>query len=197
MNDHPPRQELQNAAWVTIPTRLDAQTVLRLCFNVEWIYRLNPYLKIYSWQSKGGNLQEIEWENHSVEPVNKEIVRFTVETKENELQLIYQTGIKSKSLFIIEPMNEGAHLTLVDDYGDRGEHDRNKVDRSLHIWGQALQTFFNRYRIFRYIPFADYLIDRIWIKLSPLARRITYILLLITFVELVALLLFVVIMLLV
>ena len=197
MNDQLPRQDLKNAAWVTISTRLDAQTLKHLSFNVERIYRLNPFLKINAWQKQNESTQEVEWENHSIEPPSQERIRLTIEIHENELQIVYANGIKSRSILIVEPGDKGAQLTLIDDYGDRGERDSHKVDRSLHVWGRALQTFFNHYRILRHLPYADNLIDRFWIKLSPFARRITYILLVITLVELFALLLIALVLLLV
>ena len=192
MSELPPRQGLANAAWVTIPTKLSAPALTEFCVDVERLIRLNPYLKIFSWQYIDRNSHLVECENHSNELLKRLRMQFAVQYDKNEISLHYSTGIKHKTYFIIEAMDNGAQLTIIDDYGD--QDDDECVDKSLSAWARALERFFNHYVYLRHIPFVKKIINRFWIRLSPMARRISYILVVITIIEIIALLLFVLIM---
>ena len=192
MDDETPPLNLKNAAWVTIPTRLRAEILFNFCRNIERLFRLNPYLRIFSWRVLSKNRFEAEWENFSNEQVIKIATRIEVVQLDNEFQLKYATGIKRKTHFRVEPSTSGSVLAIVDDYGDSSQKDIQKVDKSLPAWGQAIEKFFARYYYLRHIPYADKIIDRVWIRLSPSGRRIAYILLVITAIELMVLFLFVV-----
>ena len=188
-NSAPPR-DLKNAAWVIIPTRLTAAALLDFCTDIERVFRLNPYLKIIKWDASTAENVVAEWENYSNEQAIKIATQVKVEQLPNELQLSYAAGIKRKTYFIIEQADRGATLKIMDDYGDSDQRDIGQVDKSLQVWGKALEKFFAAYRIMRHVPWADKIINRWWIRLSPGGRRICYILLVITAVELIALLLF-------
>ena len=191
MTKPPPKQGLENAAWVTIPTRLSVSALIDFCSNIEQVIRLNPYLKIISWKYIDGNAYQVEWENHSNEKSNTEYAEFKVQQTENEVCLEYLAGIKNKTYLIVEATNNGSQLTIVDDYGD--QQDADQVDKSLNAWALTLKRFFNHYIYLQHIPFAKLLIRRFWIRLNPVARRISYILVVITVVEIIALLAFVLI----
>lgn len=194
MFEETPPLDLKNAAWVTIPTRLPAAELFSACHNVERLFRLNPYLRIFSWRALSKNRFEAEWENYSNEQTIKIATGIEVAQLDNELQLKYAAGIKRKTYFRIEQpqSTNGSLLMIIDDYGDSSQSDIQQVDKSLSAWGQAAEKFFARYYYLRHIPCADKLIDRFWIRLSPSGRRIAYILIVITAIELIALLLFVV-----
>ena len=160
--------------------------------NIERVFRLNPYLKITTWCEINTNNYEVELENYSSEQVLKLSTQIKVEKLQNELQLSYSAGIKNKTYFIIEETSRGAQLMIIDDYGESGQKDVGQVDKSLSEWGSALERFFAGYRIVRQLPWTDKLINHWWIQLNPSGRRIIYILLVITAIELIALLLFVV-----
>lgn len=196
MGDAPPIENLTNAAWIKIPTKLAVNDLSEFCSHLERLFRLNPYLQIELWQPKSLSLTEVKWENHS----NTET--FTVETtmqalkNKNEIEINYSKGIKQKTFFIIEPFEQDSALLIVDDYGDSEPDKLGGVDKSLQAWGVSLERFFKHYALLKKIPGIDIVIDRFWIRLSPMARRITYILLVITIVEVIALILFVLLLLL-
>ena len=183
--------ELKNAAWVVIPTRLSPNALFKFCSNIEHVFRLNPYLKIISWSRTNADNYAAEWENYSNEQVVKTSTEIKKTQTKNELLLNYSSGIKVRTYFIIEECSEGAKLTILDDYGDSGQQAVQLVDKSLSVWGQALEKFFAGYRWLHHVPLADRIINRWWIRLSPSGRRIVYILLVITLVEIAALLLLV------
>ena len=189
MSNLPPKQGLDNAAWVTITTKLSVPSLVVFCSNIEQVIRINPYLKIISWRRIDENNFQVDWENHSNELVEKTRTEFEVQQLENEICINYPTGIKNKTYFIIESTNDGSQLTIVDDYGN--QDDASRVDKSLNTWAQALKKFFDYYKYLQHIPFAKKLISRFWVRLSPMARRISYILIVITAVEIIALFAFV------
>ena len=102
---------------------------------------------------------------------------------------------KKETSLIIEPHEQGSSLTVIDDYSSRADRKDSsnlpeQVDRSLQAWGAALKSFLFHYNYLRKIPGIECVIDRFWIRLSPMARRITYLLVVITVFELVLLLVF-------
>ena len=185
-----PKPEFDNAAWVTIPTQLDANTLHQFCLNPEKLFRLNPYLKIFYWRAIGNDV-DVHWQNHSNGEMREVKTRLLIEIKEQELCVHYQAGIKQASYFIIEPNNKVADLIIVDRYASDVADENPQVDKSIHVWGEALNRFFKHYKYLRRLPLMEKVIGHFWIKLSPMARRITYILFVITLVEMVALMLLV------
>ena len=185
-----PKPEFDNAAWVYVPTRLDAKTLFEFCLNIETLFRLNPYLSISQWRTtEDGAI--INWQNHSTETAHSLNSSLSTETNEYEICVHYQTGIKQETYFIVEANDNGANLIILDRYADNANELTDNVDKSIHAWGEALNRFFRHYKYIRRVPFIDAIIRRFWVKLSPMARRITYMLLVIAIVELVALMLLV------
>ena len=191
MNKSTLLQNFKNAAWVVIPTRLPATTLFNFCVDVERVFRLNPYLKIIAWCKSDSGGYDVELENYSNEDVIRISTQIRIEKLKNELQIHYSSGIKNKTRFIVEQTDRGAQLTIVDDYGEAEQQDIKQVDKSLSAWGNALERFFAGYNLLQHLPWADKFINYWWIRLNPSGRRIIYILMVITAIELIALLLFV------
>ena len=191
MDDVSPKPNLTNAAWVKIPTTLNVNVLTDFCSHIERLLRLNPYLHFDYWEQLNQNEIIAKWKNHS----NVEV--FSVETElhfsfqEQEIKVNYLSGVKIETYFIIESSEQGSTLIIVDNYGENSEQRLSEVDKSLQVWGSSLKRFFDHYRFLNKIPGIDNAIDHFWIRLSPMARRITYILLVITTVEIIALLLFI------
>ena len=196
MDEPLPKPDLTDAAWVKIVTRLDAQTLLDFCHNLERLFRLNPYLSIEYWAMPGSNLIHAKWHNSS------NPTEFTLESDievtylQSEIRLCYASGIKKETSLIIESHAHGSSLTVVDDYSARvdakdGFSVPDQVDKSLSAWGASLKSFLFHYYYLRKIPGIELAIDRFWMNLSPMARRITYLLVMITIFELVLLLVFI------
>ena len=195
MDEPLPRSDLTDAAWIKIVTRLDPQVLLDFCYNLERLYRLNPYLSIEYWMMPARNLIKAKWRNSSTP------AEFTLESeiqvtyRQNEIRLCYCSGLKKETSLIIEPHEQGSSLTVIDDYSSRADRKDSsnlpeQVDRSLQAWGAALKSFLFHYNYLRKIPGIECVIDRFWVRLSPMARRITYLLVVITVFELVLLLVF-------
>ena len=196
MGESLPKPGLTDAAWVKIDTQLDAQTLISFCHNLERLYRLNPYLSIEHWAMPTQNSIQAKWinsSNHAEFTLQQEI---QVTFQPNEIRLHYSSGLKKETYLIVEPLQHGSSLTVIDDYNTESErghenHVRLEVDKSLHAWGTSLKSFLRHYVYLRKIPGIEFVIDRFWIRLSPMARRIVYLLMVITAFELLLLLIFV------
>ena len=190
-----PRADLTDAAWVKIVSRIDAQSLMDFCQNIERLFRLNPYLNLESWTMPAHNLIDAKWQNSS------NINEFTVETNievsylPNEIRLRYSCGLKKETSLLIRALEQGSSLTVIDDYssGENQTEDpavSDQIDRSLQAWGASLRSFLFHYHYLRKIPGIELVVDRFWIRLSTMARRITYLLVVITIFELILLLVF-------
>ncbi len=194
MHNTPPKPEFTNAAWVRVPTQLDERSLFFFCLQVEKVFRLNPYLRIHHWVEYNDST-DVAWENSSHHVPLKQNTRITISADANEICIRYQSGAKIETYFIIEKNKQEADLIIVDRYQDNAKGSSSEIDKSIHAWGESLFRFFNHYQYLRRIPLIDKVINRFWIKLSPMARRITYILFIITVVEMIALTLLVILLL--
>ena len=107
--------------------------------------------------------------------------------------MLYRDGIKSYTRFVLEANAAGSRLTITDDYSRLPAAERaqrvNEVDKSLHAWGWALNEYLRRERRWgRFAPWRWYT-QRVWLPMTPRARRITYMLVLLTAAEMVLILL--------
>ena len=194
-----PGPDLADAAWVKIDTRLEARTLFNLCQNIECLFRLNPYLSVEYWTMPTRNRIHAKWinsSNHTELTLQQDI---QVTRLQDEIRLCYSSGLKKETRLVVEPQAYGSTLTVIDTYdietvnGD-DECITSQVDKSLPAWGVSLKAFFHHYAYLRKIPGIELAIDRFWIRLSPMARRIVYILLIITAFELLLLFVFVLVM---
>lgn len=180
-------ENLSNAAWVIVPTRLTYPALLAFCNSLENLFRLNPFLTIKNWQQITDDEYQVAWENHSNASMIKFSGRLLVVKNKNELVINYSVGAKSKTSIVVENIAGGSQIKIVDDYAASGKEQLADVDKSLTAWGQSLQRFFNGYRYFRCIPGAKTVIEKFWLRCNPMGRRVIYILFVITVIELILL----------
>lgn len=177
-----------DAAWVTVRTRLGVDELLAFCRDVERLFRLNSQLKITSFDRSGSNTFRIEAKNLS----NDRALATTLiaETQANGLRVAYADGLKTATIFRIEPGAGGATLIVTDDYAGIPETERrarlDEVDRSLPHWGHDLHRFLNHWARWRWCAPWRWAMTSLWLKMSPSARRIAFLLIAITAAEFVA-----------
>ena len=176
----------RDAAWVTVPVPQSADELARHCRDVEVLFRINPYLYFSVWRRTGPDRYHAEFENHSNQQklsVDMEVVSgpgqgFTVN---------YAGGLKRRTVFTLEPAASGSRLTITDDYEGLPAAERtaraSEVDKSLHAWGVALRAYFLRQKRWSWLPGWRWYIRRVWVPMKPSARRIVWLLYLITVVE--------------
>lgn len=168
-----------DAAWVVIETSTDAAKLAAFCRNLERLYRINPFLEFASWRATAADRFTAKFINHSN---RQEVVLEGAVTRASDLafRIDFATGLKKSTRFEIQPRPGGASLTITDEYGptaaDTVPSDA-AVDRSLHAWGVALRAHLERDRRWGWLPLYRPWVRRLWLPLSPSARRIAYLIL--------------------
>lgn len=178
--------DTRDAAWVRVPTRLAPAELAALLRDPEVLLRINPYYYFKVFKQSGPDAWHLEFENQSNQ--QKQVLDIQRESGPGEGQTIrYLQGIKRRTIFSIEPFEQGSMLVVTDDYEhadatDQAEREA-EVDKSLRAWGEGLRMFFIRWRRYRWIPGWRGYIRRLWIPMKPSGRRIVWLLFLITVAE--------------
>lgn len=183
--DRPPRAG-EDAAWVSVATTLPPDDLLALLRDPQRLMRLNPLWVFESWEAVAPDEVRFRIDNQSNGQVWETAAR--VSRLPDGLRLDYADGIKASTLFRVEPADAGSLLWIVDDYGRLTEAERAarvaEVDRSLTAWGGALFRHlraWSRWSGFR--PWRWY-VERHWLRMKPLSRRIVRLLLWVSVAEL-------------
>ena len=180
------QQTAQDASWVSVDTPLDLPALRDFCNDTERLFRINPYLEFEAWQHCGGDGYHARFRNLS----NRQTVALDMRTERvspDEFSVVYQEGIKARTRFVLEPTAVGSRVTITDDYSRWPEAERarhiDEVDRSLNAWGWALHAYLRHERRWgRYAPWRWYM-RRWWLPMTPRARRITYMLVVLSVAE--------------
>ena len=192
--ESPPSLPSDDVAWVRVTTPLSAETVRAFCRDLERLYRINPLLEFAQWGSIGPNHYAFEAKNLSNgQEIATEI--YLDETDEG-FKINYTSGLKTATVIRIETDTDlkGSVLVMIDDYSGLPEGERTQrlaeVDRSLGAWGQELYRYLHNWQRWAWFPpYRWYM--RLWQSMKPMARRIAYTLIVITFFEIIAFLMLV------
>lgn len=173
-----------DAAWVTINTPLDSASLAEFCGDVERLFRINPYLEFKDWRAIDGTRFAVSGRNLSNQS-NFDVGLALHRASEREFTVSYDHGIKRRTRFAITPGAGGSQLTITDEYepGPDTDPDTTEVDRSLHAWGVALAEYLRHQARWGRHAWWRWYMRRVWIPMRPAARRITYILLVLTVFE--------------
>lgn len=180
------RPEQADAAWVTIETPFDAATLRAFLDDVERLFRINSLLSFDAWSHLGGDRYRMRVHNQS----NGRTVEtaFAVRADADRLIVTYADGLKTSTTFHIEATNDGpAKLVVTDDYSgaDRAQREArtDEVDKSLNQWGRDLHRYLFLWKRWSGLPGWSFYMRRIWQPMRPMARRIAFMLIMITAVE--------------
>lgn len=186
MSQATPPVATRDAAWVTVPVPQNVGALAQYCRDIEALFRVNPYFYFSVWKQTGPAAYHAEFENQS----NQQKLALDLEVvpgPEQGFSVNYAVGLKRRTIFTIEPADQGSRLTLTDDYEGLSAEERAartaEVDKSLHAWGVALRTYFVRLKRWSWLPGWRWYLRRVWIPMKPSARRIVWLLYLITVVE--------------
>lgn len=178
----------RDEAWVTIETPFGNSELLSFLDDVERLYRINPMLVFERWEQTGGCAFRLAAKNLS----NGKRLDTGLEAEFTNDGVIvrYDSGIRSSTSFRVEGSNTGdARLIVTDDYSGtpRAERDArvDEVDRSLVQWGNALYRYLRQRKRWSWVPGWRFYMRRVWQPMRPMARRITFILLVLTLAEIV------------
>jgi hypothetical protein len=184
-----PAAPYTDAAWAVIDTPLAPTELAAFCSDVERLIRINPLLEIQLWHAFDGARVRMSITNLSN---GRQLeVNATIERAEGDaITLRYDSGLKRSTRFEIEPAPCGSRLKIVEDYsGTSPEEARmraDEVDRTLTAWGAALHAYLKlESRWGRYAWWRWYM-RRVWLRMKPAGRRVTYILWVVTVIEIVA-----------
>ena len=113
-------------------------------------------------------------------------VEMDVEHQPDEIIVHYKSGLKKQTIFRIEPSEFGSKLTLIDEYRlvEPGSNEKiNEIDKSLVNWADYLQRYLVLWKKWSKHGWWRWYMKRIWQPMKPTGRRITYMFLWITVVE--------------
>jgi hypothetical protein len=180
--------EGRDAAWVSVETPLAAAALADHVADVEGMLRVNPYLEFEEWRETGPDRYRFKARNLSNKRAIDTEVR--VERTVGMTVLHYGSGLKSRTVFRIEPGARGAKLVITDDYGGTPPEERarrvDEVDRSLATWGGDLYRYFRAWQRWSWLAPWRWYMRRVWREMRPMARRIAYMLWMVTVFEIAA-----------
>lgn len=175
-----------DVAWVAVPAPQPPEVLAALLRDVEAILRVNPFLTFSVWQPIGAGRFHAEFDNES----NGQKVAVDIEVEPGPglgLTLRYASGLKRRTVFAIEPLGSGSRLVIVDDYEGVPAAERQQrlaeVDKSLLAWGHALRKYFLRLKRWGWLPGWRWYLRRVWVPMKPSARRIVWLIWIVTLLE--------------
>ena len=176
--------EHADAAWVTIEVPLEPAALAAFCRDVERLYRINPYLEFRRWRETAPGAISVSMRNLSNQRDFE--LQLTLErASERDFSVRYDRGLKRSTRFEIDAADGGSRLRITDDYSGAAASDTAEVDRSLHAWGVALKEYLLRDQRWGWCAPWRWYMRRVWVPMKPSARRITFIILLVTLAEIV------------
>lgn len=96
--------------------------------------------------------------------------------------------LKSATELHPEPLSNGrSRLVVIDDYSGSTEEERearlDEVDNSFTHWGHAIHRYLHNWKRWSWIPGWKWYFNGPWLRMKPSARRISFMLLVITAME--------------
>jgi hypothetical protein len=178
-----------DSAWVAIETPFDIKRMSSFLDDVERLFRINSQLVFEDWQSLGNGEYQFTAENLINEKTTT--TKFKAIYEGDTLTLTYRGGLKTTTTFRLDPKPDGtADLTITDDYSGTPaaeRHDRlDEVDKSLIQWGRDLRLYLLNWKKWAWLPGWKWYIRRAWQPMRPMARRICYLLIMVTILEFIA-----------
>jgi hypothetical protein len=176
----------EDRVWATIQTTLRPAALRDFCRDLERLYRINPYSEYRLWKETAPGQVHAEFRNLS----NKQDYSLDltlVPESDSAFSVRYSQGIKAATRFEIQPTGLGSNLTITDDYNRLPAEERaqrlDEVDKSLPAWGQAILEYLRRHQRWGWIAPWRWYMRGVWVPMKPSARRIVWLLYLITVVE--------------
>ena len=177
----------EDVAWASTNTPLTVDALKDFCTDIERLYRINPMLEFEHWDSKSGDRFIFAGRNISQEQPFDFEYELSASKLGNGIRIDYDRGIKSSTTFTIEPAPQGSKLMITDRYERLPTEERrthlHEVDKSLAIWAQYLQQYLISWQRWSRFGLWRWYMRRVWQPMKPAGRRITYILLWITAME--------------
>ncbi len=187
LSEHP-ITESEDAAWASIATPLSVNELIAFCNeDVERLLRINPFIEFIKWEEGADGGVRYSFQNSSQQRPFKLDLELQIEHRPDGLVIHYSNGLKRSTHFKLESAPIGSKLTIIENYnapkgGEQGDG-IDEVDRSLTLWAKDLQHYLIRWKRWRGIAPWRWYMRRVWQPMKPSGRRITYMLLWISLVE--------------
>ncbi len=177
---------------MTIETPFDATELRLFLDDVERLYRINSLLVFEEWRQIGDSQYRLRAKNLSNDKSLE--TNLDVETAGDGITVRYSDGLRTATTFRVDPRPDNtATLTVTDDYTGTSRDEReariDEVDKGLVQWGMSLHRYLHRWKRWSWVPGWKFYMRRVWQPMKPTARRITFILIMVTVAEFVAFLL--------
>lgn len=187
MTEQVPPVTAEDAAWASVNTPLSVEQLSEFCQDIERLFRINPMLEFQQWQRLDDARYLSVSRNSSQETPFELETELTVSPLSDGFKIEYSNGIKTSTTIKIAPTPEGSKLTLIDCYEGLSEEDRQQrlgeVDKSITTWASYLQRYLVLWKRWSGVALWRWYMRRIWQPMKPTGRRITYMLLWISVVE--------------
>lgn len=178
----------EDKAWASFQTPLSAEALREFCQDIERLFRINPFLEFEEWRQSGKQEYRFSGRNLSQQEPFAFALTLNIEPTQDGLLIRYDQGIKRNTHLAVEPAPEGSKLTITEDYSGLSEEERqtrlHEVDKSLSTWANDLQAFISLWQRWSWLAPWRWYMRRIWQPLKPMGRRIVYMFIWITIVEL-------------
>lgn len=184
---HNHAEAFEDAAWIRVATSLPTARLIAFLQDVERLYRINPLLEIFKFESVGEGRYRLVARNHS--NGNDVDSLLVVTPKAAGLEIAYSHGLKAATHFHVEAAPHGSHLFVTDVYGGSEEERLSRmkeVDGSLNAWGRALHDYLKIWARWSWLRPWRWYMRRVWQPMKPSARRIVWMIWMISFFEVVA-----------
>jgi len=183
---------IKDEAWAAINTPLEVDQLQEFCCDIERLFRINPMLEFKVFKKISDNNYKMQGRNMSQIPSFDFDYTITVEPAAGGCRITYSSGLKTATVVKIEPgdrKNKLVHskLIITDSYSkvsrEEAEKRINEVDKSLTVWLTDIQQYIVRWKRWSKFRFYRWYMRRFWLPMKPTGRRITYMLLWISLVE--------------
>jgi len=178
----------EDCARVEIRTPWSPEALRVFVQDVERLLRINPFyeFELFDWVRPGRHAR-LKGINHANGmPFD---LSLHVDRKADGLQLQWQGWLKPETrVEIRDDGHGGSSLVIVDDYSSLPKEERrrrrNEADSSLLAWGHALSRHLRWRSRLSLVPGAIAILDRLWLRMKPSARRISAMIVIVTLAEL-------------
>lgn len=185
-----PQAQSQDGDWaaVTIDTPLAAHDLIEFVQDLERLYRINSLYEIDLFDRVGPDQYRLAGRNLANGQALD--VTFDVITADEGLVARYRSGLKSETTFRVVPHGPTSRLVVTETYSGSDDERRARlaeVDTSLNAWGRALHDHLRHWSRWSWLGPWRWYMRRVWQPMRPSARRVVYMLWVISLIEVLAL----------
>jgi len=186
MTDIQKTDDQQDSAWVSIDTPFGAEWLAHFISDPSRVIRINSLMIFDEFKQTGPAEYIMKAKNLSNDRMVDTVLK--VEPEGSDLIVRYSNGLKTATRFHIDEKPGGlANLVITDEYGGAAQAEReariDEVDKSLIKWGQDIHRYVHQLDKWGWLPGFKWYMGGFWLRMKPLARRICYLLIMITIAE--------------